>query len=124
MTLRVILDTTAVAAYTHTSVHVGEVLAEIADEHASFGVPAVCLADVHRTAEGPQAAMLNALAYHTGCAVLPFDAGRWRQVGAAWAVLGDLGAACAAVPVLAGDGLYVLTADPERYDGLVPTIAV
>jgi len=37
--VRVVLDTSAVLAFAHGSIDVGEVLAEVDDEDASFAVP-------------------------------------------------------------------------------------
>lgn len=41
--IRKVLDTTAITAYGHGAVSVGEIIAEITDEHASFAVPELCL---------------------------------------------------------------------------------
>ena len=37
--IRLIFDTSAIVAFTRQSIHVGEVLAEVADEHAVAGLP-------------------------------------------------------------------------------------
>jgi hypothetical protein len=46
--VRAILDTTAVLGYAAGSIHVGEVIAEVADEKATFGVPLPCLVEAAR----------------------------------------------------------------------------
>jgi hypothetical protein len=43
--VRLILDTSAIAAFARGSIHVGEVLAEIADEHAVALLPLACLVE-------------------------------------------------------------------------------
>jgi hypothetical protein len=41
--VRLVLDTSAAIAYARSSIHVGEVLAEIADERAVAALPLACL---------------------------------------------------------------------------------
>ncbi|HET6950395.1 MAG TPA: hypothetical protein VFI47_08470 [Acidimicrobiales bacterium] len=48
--LRVILDTSAITAFCRESIHVGEVIAEVADEEgAAVGLPVLCLVEATRT---------------------------------------------------------------------------
>lgn len=90
--LRVVLDTSAIVAYTHGSVHVGEVLAEVADEPARFGLPVACL---------------------VSAAVLVKDPHRLELLAAQ--VLGRLDLAAAIETAIQYDNAYLLTAEPEGY---------
>jgi hypothetical protein len=122
--LRAVLDTSAVLAYAAGSIHVGETIGEIADEGAGFAVPVVCLlAAADRVAEDQQP-MLDALAGHPHGVVLPLAPLGWRRVAAASSLLGDLGRACAALPVVSGEAGYVMTAEPEAYGEGIETIGI
>jgi hypothetical protein len=116
--LHVVLDTTAVHAYANGSDHVGEVLRELVDEGVGFAVPAVCLVEAAGRAKDDRWPVLNLLAVHPHCVLLPLAGEDWRSVAAAARLLGDLGRATAALPVARDQALYVLTAEPDAYRGL------
>jgi hypothetical protein len=122
--LRAVLDTSPVLAFAAGSINIGETISEIADEGAGFAVPVVCLlAAVGRVTEDQQP-MLDALAGHLYGVVLPLTPTEWRQVAAAALLLGDLGRACAALPVVSGEAGYVMTAEPEVYGEGIETIGI
>lgn len=70
--VRLVLDTTAVLAFTRGSIHVGEVLAELTDEHCAAAVPVVCLAEAVPLAV--EAGRLDALVAYEATMVLGDDA--------------------------------------------------
>jgi hypothetical protein len=121
--LHVVLDTTAVAAYARGSDHVGEVLRELVDEGAGFGLLALCLYEAADRVKEDRWPLLDLLAAHPYCTALPLPVDDWRPVAAAAQLLGDLGRATAALPVARDQALYVLTSEPDAYGGL-PTIGI
>jgi hypothetical protein len=121
--LRVVLDTTAVIAFGNGSDHVGEVIRELVDEGVDFGVPVLCLVDAAGNVKDERWHVLQLLASHPHCALLPLLSTDWRAVAAATRLLGDAGRATAALPVARDEAHYVMTADPGEYSGL-PTIAI
>jgi hypothetical protein len=122
--LRAILDTSAVLAFVAGSIHVGETIGEIADEGAGFAVPVVCLLAAADRVTADQQPMLDVLASHPHAIVLPLISARWRRVSAAGSLLGDVGRACAALPVVSGKAGYVMTAEPEAYGEGIETIGI
>jgi len=108
---RLILDASAVREF--PCVDVGELICELRDEEATFGVPVIALS---------AAAVLSG---HDGVAVLiandaftALDVGlaRWRQLADAMPLLDDAAAAHAVVFALEAD-CAILTAEPELYAG-------
>ncbi|HKN56382.1 MAG TPA: hypothetical protein VJX66_28080 [Amycolatopsis sp.] len=72
MSPQIVLDTSAVAAYSRGSVAVGELIMIAADEGETIGVPVTCVAEAHALAKGVEAAMLHHLASAApGVTVLP-----------------------------------------------------
>jgi predicted nucleic acid-binding protein len=61
VTVTVVLDTSAVIAYTKASVAVGELLSIITDDGDTALVPATCLAEAHRRLTGGDEALLSIL---------------------------------------------------------------
>ena len=71
MTITVILDTSALLAYTKGSVAVGELLSIITDDGDAALIPAACLAEAHRRSTEGADALLSIIATipcveHTG----------------------------------------------------------
>ncbi|MBB5868039.1 hypothetical protein F4553_001418 [Allocatelliglobosispora scoriae] len=120
MILRVVLDASAVSAYTESTGLVGELLAELADETArladsslvvGFGVPDISLATA--AAQAADADMIGVLMRHPLFATETeaIDTSDWVSVA------GQLGnAETAAVVLLAMTAdAYVVTRDVQRY---------
>jgi hypothetical protein len=61
VTVTVVLDTSAVLAYTKGSIAVGELLAIVADDEDTALIPAACLAEAFRQSAAGDEAMLNVL---------------------------------------------------------------
>lgn len=111
--IRIVVDTSAAVAFAHGSVHVGEVLREIADEHAGFAVPDLCLAKAGSTLPDDAWPMLEVLAAHKSRATLaPED--DWRDLAYAARQVGNIGRAAAMLAAVDHDA-YLLTAEPDGY---------
>jgi hypothetical protein len=80
--VRAVLDSTAVAAYGRGAVSVGEILAEITDEHAGFAVPELCLIEAAAQLDVDEWPAVALLVSHSQCVRLetPTD---WRDVARA-----------------------------------------
>jgi hypothetical protein len=115
--VRLVLDTTAVAAFAEGSPHVGEPIREICDEGAAFAVPVLCLAEAGATARSGELPLLDVLAAHAHCVrvALPDD---WRTLSAAARVYGSVDRGAVAIVARAQRSAYVLTAEPDTYAGL------
>jgi hypothetical protein len=122
--LRAVLDTSAVLAFAAGSINVGETIGEIADEGADFAVPVASLLAAAGQVRADQQPMLDALATHPHGVVLALAPSGWRRVAAASSLLGDLGRACAALPVVSGEAGYVMTAEPDAYGEGIETIGI
>lgn len=127
MIYRLALDATAVKAFAAGSIHVGEVLTEIADEHdhpnpgALVAVPVAALVAAHRA--GADMGRLNILVALPCVTVTTMLPSLWRQTAAAAYLLDGLDRACAALLVVNRYAGYVLTADPDVYGG-IETVAI
>lgn len=74
--VRVLLDASAIVAFTRGSIDVGEVIAEVDDEHAAVGLPQLCLVDAEHAVADP--ARLDLLVTHRAASVLTDAADQWR----------------------------------------------
>ncbi|TDB75429.1 hypothetical protein [Micromonospora sp. KC723] len=113
--IRVILDTSAIVAFTRASIDVGEVIAEVADEDCHFGVPVMCLAEASRAVA--DTARLDLLVNHPAAAVLTVDPVSWRALAFVYDTVGRLDAASALLAAV-DNGCNVLTGQPGLYAGL------
>ena len=112
--IRLLLDTSAILAYTRGSIEVGELLSEVSDEGGVVGLPTLCLSSVDWMVE--DRARLDLLVKHQVTAVLG-DTGDW----AARAELGEnVGQPDAVAAVMSAIDLDcdVLTGRPGLYGGL------
>jgi len=113
--IRIILDASAILAFCRESIHVGEVIAELADEDCCFGVPVMCLAEASRAAaDGDR---LDLLVNHPAAVVLTVDPSSWRALAVVYDTVGRLDAAAALLAAVDNEG-YVLTGQPGLYAGL------
>jgi hypothetical protein len=118
VSVRAILDTTAIQAYAAGSIAVGELIGELSDEGVQFGLPALCLIEAASDANDHTSDVLAILAEHPSGAWLPLDHLDWRRMAAAAHLLGSVARACAALPVIHDHVDYLVTAEPEAYPGL------
>lgn len=114
--VRVILDASAIIAFTRENIHVGEVIAEVADEEgAAVGLPVLCLAEATRAVVDPD--RLDLLVHHPVTVVLTPDPDGWRALAATYETVGRLDAASAVLDAIDLD-CDVLTGQPGLYGGL------
>ena len=120
MSPQVVLDTSAVAAYAHGSLAVGELIMMVADEGDEIGVPMTCVAEVYAAVEvdGVEAAMLDHLTVAVpGIVVLPLDLPDAAEIGR-YARSSSLGVGHAIVTAI-NTGCYLATADGKTVRRLV-----
>jgi hypothetical protein len=101
------------------AVGLGEVIAEITDEGAAFGLPVSCLAAGAAEVDGY--GLLDLLVDHPSCVVLVDEPALWRDLAAALPFVDRFDVASAAV--IAGRfAAYILTRRPGWYVKL-PSVA-
>lgn len=124
--IAVVLDATALAAYVDGHVAVGELIAEVADEGRTVGVPAACLAAAYAaTSSDVGAALLALLTTTPAVTVLPLGAepgvNDARQTGVlARAAGGDIALGHAARTAIAHRA-HLATTDPKPAAVVLPT---
>jgi hypothetical protein len=122
--LRVLLDASAIVAFTRGSTDVGETIAEVNDEHAAAGLPLLCLVEASRAVA--YTARLDLLVAHPATAVITPHPEDWQALAATYETVGRLDAASAVLAAIDVDCL-VLTGQPGLYAGLAgggPIIAI
>lgn len=121
----VVLDATALAAYVDGQVAVGELIAEVADEGRTVGVPAACLAAAYAaTSSEVSTALLTLLTTTPTVTVLPLGAEPGnddiRQAGVlARAAGGDIALGHAARSAIAHQA-HLATTDPKPAAAVLP----
>jgi hypothetical protein len=113
--LRIVLDASAIVAFTRASIDVGEVVAEVDDELAAFGLPALCLVQASGVAADPD--RLEVLVNHRAVSLLDVDAADWRALAVVRESVGRLDAATAALAAT-DQGCHLLTGEPGLYGAL------
>ena len=113
--IRLVFDTSAIVAFTRGSIHVGELLAEIDDEHAAVALPLACLVDaVPAVADIDR---LELLVAHRATAVKTDEPALWQALAATCEIVGRADAAAAALAAI-DHNVDVLTRTPLIYSGL------
>lgn len=82
MSVTVVLDTSAVLAYTKGSIAVGELLSIVTDDGDTVLVPASCLAEAHRESPPAVDALLQILSAVPCVALAPLRPDQAAEVGA------------------------------------------
>ncbi len=113
MTIRLVLDTSAVLSYARGDVHVGELLTELEAEGAQVAIPVAVLADAFPHAI--DAERVHLLAGHPSVLIVGEGAEDWQVLGGMVALVGYYPQAAAAWLAL-DEGGWVLTAYPDRYE--------
>jgi hypothetical protein len=113
--IRVLLDASAIVAFTRGSIDVGETIAEVNDEHAAAGLPILCIVEATRAVADTD--RLDLLVAHPATAVLVPRPGDWQALAATYETVGRLDAASAVLAAIDLDCL-VLTGQPGLYGGL------
>jgi hypothetical protein len=109
-----VLDADAVSAYARRSPRVGENIAKVAERDGEVFVPALCLAEAYRTAEGLEHDYLAALAAHRHVTVVPVEEPDCWVVGGWAKKIGSLHLAHAAVETAARPTITLLTAHRDK----------
>jgi hypothetical protein len=113
--VRLVLDTSAIEAFTHGKINVGEVIAEVDYDQALVGLPLLCVVEAARcVADGD---LLKLLVNHNATVVLGNDPARWRVFAETHGTVGRLDASAAVLAALDED-CDVLTRQPRLYDGM------
>jgi predicted nucleic acid-binding protein len=113
--IRIVLDTSAIVAFTRGSIDVGEVIAEVDDEQAAVGLPDLCLVEASRAVA--DASWLDLLVNRDSTRVLADQVESWRAFAATYEIVGRLDAASAVLAAIDLD-CHVLTGQPGLYGGL------
>ncbi|MGN9807065.1 hypothetical protein [Micromonospora sp. L32] len=109
--IRLVLDTSAILAFTEGSTAVGEAIAKVADEGCAFGLPVMCLAEAARSVTDTD--RLDLLVNHPAAAVLTVDPLQWKTLAATHRAVGRLDTA-GALLAAAGNDCRVLTDQPGQ----------
>jgi hypothetical protein len=110
-----VLDSTAVIGFTRSSIHVGEVLSEMADDNGIAIIPAVCLMEALPSVADRD--RLAVLVKHPAVRVASEDMAEWRTLGELRDIVGRLDAACACLLALDLD-VSILSRTPLVYAGV------
>ncbi|MDH6463625.1 hypothetical protein M2302_003820 [Micromonospora sp. A200] len=109
--IRLILDTSAILAFTEGSTAVGEAIAKVANEGSLFGLPVMCLADAARSVADTD--RLDLLVNHPAAAVLTVDPLQWKTLAATHHAVGRLDTAAALLAAATND-CRVLAGQPGQ----------
>jgi hypothetical protein len=113
--VQLVLDASAIVEFTRESVHVGEVLAEVASEGAVAALPVPCLVEaVHAVADDDR---LGLLVGHNATVVITDERADWRVLATAYDTVGRADAASAFLAALDHDA-GLLTRQPGLYAGI------
>ncbi len=113
MTVRLVLDTSAIVAYAST-VDVGETISQVEENSAQFALPVACLVEASATT-GPE--LLAGLVAHPAAVIVDLAGADWTVLAVTREILGGIDAA-SALHAAERFGCDILTDDPERYDAL------
>jgi hypothetical protein len=114
--VRLVLDTSAVLAYSVGSIDLGETIAEVVDEGGRFGASVACLAEAVRLVANDRGFGVPLLTRHPRFAALPVLAEDWDRIGYWAKELGAVDRAATVIEVLDRPDGYLVTADPDAYD--------
>ncbi|MBQ0904987.1 hypothetical protein KBX63_23775 [Micromonospora sp. U21] len=109
--IRLILDASAILAFTEGSTAVGEAITKVANEESLFGLPVMCLAEAARSVIDTD--RLDLLVNHRAAAVLTVDPLQWKTLAATHRAVGRLDTA-GALLAAAGNGCTVLSCQPGQ----------
>ena len=113
--VRVILDASAIVAFTRGSIDVGETIAEVSDEQGAAGLPVLCLVQAAQALADRD--RLDVRIHHEATVLLDNLADDWEALTALYDAVGRLDAATAVIAAYDSDSL-ILTAQPRLYGGL------
>ncbi|MFC7533057.1 hypothetical protein [Actinoplanes sp. GCM10030250] len=115
--VRLVLDTSAVAGWVRGSVAVGELIAEIDDEHGAVLLPLPCLIEAAHNTGMLEQAHLEILIGHQAVVVVSDDPADWLALTTLRGLVGSADRASAALLALDA-GVDVLTRDASWYQAV------
>jgi hypothetical protein len=113
--MKLVLDTSAILAFTRGSIHVGEPISEVADEGGVSGLPTLCLAVAKWMVDDDD--RLQVLAEHPDTVVVPAPEDP-VALGAVETSVGNLDASSAVLTAI-DQHAFIITARPGLYRGLI-----
>ena len=113
--VRIVLDTSAVIAYTQGSLDVGEVIAEVDQEDAAAALPILCLVEASRVVAS--SVLLDLLVNHRATIVSAPEPSDWRVLANFHRTVGRLDSS-SAVLAATRRRCQILTREPGFYAGL------
>jgi hypothetical protein len=113
--IRIVLDTSAVIAYTHGSFAVGELIAELESEGATAALPILCLVEASRVVASAE--LLNLLVNHSATVLAAPNPSDWRALANFNKTIGRLDSSSAVLSATLR-GCQILTREPGFYAGL------
>ncbi|MFY1686580.1 hypothetical protein [Plantactinospora sp. WMMB782] len=114
--IRIVLDSTAIAAYADRSIAVGEIITQVGEENSLVALPVACLAEAFLHIHEGELPLVAVLAAHPSTVVVNADVSDWLDLAGLARDLGRVDAATALMLALRTDG-YILTKQPGLYDG-------
>jgi hypothetical protein len=113
-TVQLVLDATAIAAWTRGSVAVGELLIEIDEEHGAVIIPLSCLVEAGHATALMERGRLDLLVGHAATFLVSDDPQDWLALTELRTLTGR--ADCASAAMISLDyGVDVMTRDPRWY---------
>jgi len=122
MEIRAVLDCSALQSYARGHVHVGELLVDVADEGAYFGIPAAALTEAYAAAQDDrhEAALIYLFTTLVGTTVLDLDSETASDMAGTLLLTDkDMSRAHAVWAAHKYQALY-LTTEPSEVVSLVP----
>lgn len=116
-TVRLVLDTTAITAWTRGSVAVGETLIEIDEEHGAVIIPLACLVEAAHATALLERDRLDLLIGHQATFLISDNPVDWLALTELRTLIGRADYASAAMAALDCD-VDVMTADPRWYSSV------
>jgi hypothetical protein len=113
--VRLVLDLSAVLAYTVGSVELGQTIIEVVEDGGRFGASVVCLAEATRLADDHDVLRVPLLTKHWRFEMLPVLTEDWDRLAYWTKSLGHVERAASLVEALDRGG-YVVTGEPYAYD--------
>lgn len=110
--ITLVLDASAVAAYTRSSIDVGEVLVQVDEEKAVAAIPLPCLVEAAHTSLDRD--RLDVLISHPTTMIISENPRSWQALVQAYSLIDRYEAAVAALLALDHDAV-VLSRRPDRY---------
>jgi hypothetical protein len=119
MSVTVVLDTSAVLAYTKSSVAVGELLSIVADDGDTALIPATCLAEAYRRSTGSGDLLLRVLSTVPCVGLAPLMPEQAAEVGVTGRGSGGIDVGHAAAEAIRHDA-QLATQDGAAMSRLLP----